>query len=116
MEEKHSGPSGGLTPGQKEVLSLLAAYQEGSVVSRTVINNREGTVTIFAFDKGEGLNEHTASYDALLHILEGRAEITISGKKSFLEQGEVILLPAGRPHAVKALTRFKMLLIMIRTR
>ena len=115
MEEKHIGPSRGLVPGQKKVLSLLAAYQKGSVVSRTIINNREGTVTIFAFDEGEGLSEHTAPFDALVHILEGRAEIKISGKTSIIEQGEAIILPAGRPHAVKALSRFKMLLTIIRT-
>jgi len=114
MEEKHIGSSGGLIPGRKEILSLLAAYQSGSVVSRTIIINRKGTVTIFAFDEGEGLSEHTAPHDALLHILEGRAEITVLGKTSSLEQGEAIILPAGRPHAVRALSRFKMLLTMIR--
>jgi len=115
LEEKHFGPPRGLIPGQKEILSLLVAYQEGSVVSRTIINKREGTVTIFAFDEGEGLSEHTAPYDALLHILEGRAEITISGKTSSVEQGEAIILPAGKPHVVRALSRFKMLLTMVRT-
>ena len=116
MEEKQGTLSRGLGPGQKEVLSSLVAYQNGSVVSRTVINSNAGTVTIFAFDQGEGLSEHTAPYDALLHLLEGEAEVTISGKTSRLEPGEAIILPAGRPHAVRAPKRFKMLLTMIRSK
>ena len=86
------------------------------MVSRTIISARAGTVTLFAFDKGEGLSEHTAPYDALLHILEGKAEVTISGKTSLLEQGEAIVLPAGKPHAVRAPKRFKMMLTMIRSK
>ena len=105
----------GLTPGQKADLSSLVSYQEGSVVSRTLISDRAGTVTLFAFDEGEGLSEHTAPYDALLHILEGEAEVTIAGDRSHLEQGEAIILPAGKPHAVRAPRRFKMLLTMIRS-
>jgi len=115
MGEKRVTLPRGLVPGQKEIVSSLIAYEKGSVVSRTVLNSTAGTVTIFAFDGGEGLGEHTAPYDALLHVLEGRAEITISGKTSPVERGEAIILPAGRPHAVRALSRFKMLLTMIRT-
>jgi len=85
-------------------------------VSRTIISAEAGTVTLFAFDKGEGLSEHTAPYDALLHLLEGEAEVTISGTTSLLEQGEAIILPAGKPHAVRAPKRFKMMLTMIRSK
>jgi len=85
-------------------------------VSRTIISAEAGNVTLFAFDKGEGLSEHTAPYDALLHLLEGEAEVTISGTTSLLEQGEAIILPAGKPHAVRAPKRFKMMLTMIRSK
>ena len=85
-------------------------------MSRTIISAEAGTVTLFAFDKGEGLSEHTAPYDALLHLLEGEAEVTISGTTSLLEQGEAIILPAGKPHAVRAPKRFKMMLTMIRSK
>jgi quercetin dioxygenase-like cupin family protein len=116
MGEEPSGEARGLTPGKKGVVASLVSYQPGSVVSRTIISDRAGTVTLFAFDEGEGLSEHNAPYDALLHLLEGEAEVTISGKTSHLEQGEAIVLPAGKPHAVRALKRFKMLLTMIRSK
>ena len=116
MGEEPSGAKRGLTPGQKGVVASLVSYQPRSVVSRAIINDRAGTVTLFAFDEGEGLSEHTAPYDALLHLLEGEAEVTISGKTSRLEQGEAIVLPAGKPHAVRASKRFKMLLTMIRSK
>lgn len=96
-------------------LADLASYQEGSVVSRTLINRKAGTITLFAFDVGQGLSEHTAPYDALAHILEGDAEITISGKPLELGGGELVLMPANQPHALKALSKFKMLLTMIRS-
>ena len=115
MNEKGSHTQGGPAPGQKANLVSLVSYQEGSVVSRTLLDDKAGTVTLFAFDEGEGLSEHTAPYDALLHLLEGEAEVTIAGKTSHLEQGEAIVLPAGRPHAVRAPRRFKMLLTMIRS-
>jgi quercetin dioxygenase-like cupin family protein len=105
-----------LVPGQKAIIASLVSYQAGSVVSRTIIHERAGTVTLFAFDEGEGLSEHTAPYDALLHLLEGEAQVTISGKTSLLQQGEAIILPAGKPHAVRASRRFKMMLIMIRSK
>jgi quercetin dioxygenase-like cupin family protein len=96
-------------------LSELVSYQEGTVVSRTLVKHPTGTVTVFAFDAGQGLTEHTAAFDALVQILEGRAEITISDKPYRVESGEAILLPANQPHALAALTPFKMLLTMIRS-
>ena len=90
-------------------------YQEASVVSRTIVDKKTGTVTLFAFDEGQGLSEHTAPFDALVHILDGEAEVVISGKTSLLRAGEMIIMPANEPHALKAVKRFKMLLIMIRS-
>lgn len=116
MGEVSSHTTEGLTRGQKGVVASLVSYQPGSVVSRTIISDKAGTVTLFAFDEGEGLSEHAAPYDALLHLLEGQAEVTISGKLIRLEQGEAIILPAGKPHAVRASKRFKMLLTMIRSK
>lgn len=96
-------------------LRNLIDYQEGSVVSREIISKKTGTVTLFAFDKGQGLSEHTAPFDALVYCLEGEVEVTISGNPIQLKEGEMVILPAHQPHALKALYRFKMLLIMIRT-
>lgn len=93
----------------------LVEWQKDSVVSRTVIKRDKGTVTLFAFDKDNALSEHTAPFDALVHILDGEAEITIAGESYTVKAGEAIILPAGRPHAVKARTAFKMLLTMIRS-
>lgn len=95
-------------------LSDLVAYGEGAVVSREVMSKKTGTVTLFAFDKGQGLSEHTAPFDALVCMVEGEAEITISGTPHKLRGGEAIVMPANEPHALKALSRFKMLLVMIR--
>ncbi len=95
-------------------LAELLPYQEGSVVSREIIRKNTGTVTVFAFDKGEGLSEHTAPFDAIVHILDGQAQIYISGKPFKLKKGEAIIMPAHKPHALKAVKRFKMLLILIR--
>ena len=92
----------------------LVAYNEGSVVSRQITKADAGNVTLFAFDKDQELSEHTAPYDALAHVLDGETEITISGKPFHLKAGDAIVMPAGEHHAVKALTRFKMLLTMIR--
>ena len=100
--------------GRKERLASLVNYQQGSVVSRTIINKRAGTVTLFAFDRGETLSEHTAPFDALLHVLEGQALVTVEEKESVINASEAILLPAGKPHSVRAIVRFKMLLTMIR--
>jgi quercetin dioxygenase-like cupin family protein len=93
----------------------LIEYQDGSVVSREIIKKDTGTVTIFAFDKGEGLSEHTAPFDAMVQIIDGKAEITISGNKNVLEAGEMIIMPANEPHALKALEKYKMVLTMIRS-
>jgi quercetin dioxygenase-like cupin family protein len=96
-------------------LDDLVNYQEGAVVSRTLVKHQTGTVTVFAFAAGQGLSEHAAAFDALVQLIEGQAEITIAGKPSRVEKGEVILLPANEPHAVTAITPFKMLLTMIRS-
>jgi quercetin dioxygenase-like cupin family protein len=93
----------------------LINYQDGSVVSRTLVDKKAGTVTLFAFDKGEGLSEHTAPYDALVHVLDGEAEVTISGKALCLNEGEMAILPANQPHALRAVEKFKMILTMIRS-
>jgi len=95
-------------------LNDLVGYQEGTIVSRTIINKDNGTVTIFAFDKDQGLSEHVAPFDALLQVLDGEVEVTISGKKHQLTQGEIIIMPANKPHAVKAVNKFKMMLCMIK--
>ena len=104
------------TAPKSEVLHLanMAMYQDGSVVSRQITKADAGNVTLFAFDKDQELSEHTAPFDALVHILDGRAEIVISGKAFHLETGDAIIMPANEPHALKATTPFKMLLTMIR--
>ncbi len=96
------------------LLLELINYQADSVVSRTIIDKKAGTVTIFAFDKDQGLSEHTAPYDAIVQILEGEAKITVSGKPIIVKQNEMIIMPANQPHALFAVTQFKMLLIMIK--
>ena len=96
-------------------LTDLIKYQAGSVVSRTIIDKKAGTVTLFAFDEGEGLSEHTAPYDALVYVLDGEADIAISGKTIRLKKGELTIMPANEPHALSAVTKFKMLLTMIRS-
>ena len=93
----------------------LIAYQEGAVVSRTLLKRPTGTVTLFAFDQGQGLSEHTAPFDALVHMLDGEAEIVIAGQAHRLSAGEMIVMPAQQPHALSARTAFKMLLTMIRS-
>ncbi len=100
---------------KKLKLEDLIEYQEGNVVSRKIIHKSTGTVTIFAFDKGEGLSEHTAPFDAIVQIIDGKAEITISGDKNILEKGDMIILPANDSHALNAMERFKMVLTMIRS-
>jgi quercetin dioxygenase-like cupin family protein len=96
------------------MLKDMAAYQEHSVVSREIIKKPSGTMTVFAFDKGEGLSEHTAPFDAAVYLLEGEAEIRIDGKPYSVKEGEMIIMPANKPHALKAVTPYKMLLVMIR--
>jgi quercetin dioxygenase-like cupin family protein len=99
---------------QVEELAELLQYQDGSIVSRVLLKNKGGTVTLFAFDVGEGLSEHTAPFDALVVVTDGEAEIEIAGESFKLRQGDTIILPANKPHAVRATSKFKMLLIMIR--
>ena len=101
--------------GQVVRLTDLLDYQEGAVVSRTIIKKDSGTVTLFAFAEGEGLSEHTTPYDALVQILDGEAEITISGKLFRPKEGEMVIMPADEPHALKAIKPFKMLLTMVRS-
>lgn len=95
-------------------LNSLIDYQEDSVVSRTIIDKNTGNVTLFAFDQGEGLSEHTTPYDALVYIIDGEAQITISGKPLKLKKGELTIMPTNEPHALQAVTKVKMLLVMIR--
>jgi quercetin dioxygenase-like cupin family protein len=91
----------------------LVDCQEGSVVSRTVVDKKAGTVTVFAFDAGEGLSEHTAPYDALVYVVDGEAEVVIAGQRVLLRVGEMVVMPANKPHALRAVKRFKMVLTMI---
>ena len=93
----------------------LISYQDGAVVSREILRKPTGNVTVFAFDEGQGLSEHTAPFDALVQVLDGEAEITISGKAHQVGAGALILMPAGQPHALHATHRFKMILTMIRS-
>jgi quercetin dioxygenase-like cupin family protein len=101
-------------PAEVKQLVDLLQYQEGSIVSRVLLKNQGGTVTLFAFEVGEGLSEHTAPFDALVVVTDGEADIEVAGENFKVRRGETIILPANRPHAVRAATRFKMLLIMIR--
>ena len=91
----------------------LVAYQDGSVVSRMIVYKKSGTITLFAFDAGEGLSEHTAPFDAIATIIDGEAEISIEKTGYHLTEGQMIIMPAGKPHALRAKTRFKMILAMI---
>ena len=104
------------TAPKSEVLKMteLVNYQDGSVVSRQITKADAGNVTLFAFDQDQELSEHTAPFDALAHVLDGEAEIKISGKPYHLKTGDAIIMPADEPHAIRALQRFKMLLTMIR--
>jgi len=102
---------------QNNIFSLvdLVSYQTGSVVSKTLIEKKTGTVTLFAFDKGEGLSEHTAPFDAMVLVLDGMAEISIAGNPVKVRQGEMIIMPGNKPHALRAVEQFKMMLTMIRS-
>ena len=104
-------------PTKSEIMNLnsMTEYQDGAVVSRTLIKEKTGTITLFAFDKGQELSEHTTPYDALVYINDGTAEITISGKVHKLGKGEMIIMPANEPHALKAQEKFKMMLVMIKS-
>ncbi len=96
-------------------LNSLIDYQDNSVVSKTLIDKKVGTVTLFAFDKDQGLSEHTTPFDALVYIFDGEAEITISGKPYHLKKDQMLIMPANEPHALKAIEKYKMMLIMIRS-
>ena len=111
---KNDERSGELHEGVWRLLDLVD-YQSGSVVSREIIKKKTGTVTLFAFDEGQGLSEHTTPFDALVCILDGEAEITISGRPNRLRAGEMVIMPANEPHALKAIKRYNMLLVMIRS-
>jgi quercetin dioxygenase-like cupin family protein len=100
---------------EKQNLDQLAEYQKGSVVSKSLLAKKSGNITLFAFDKGEGLSEHTAPFDAYVQILDGQADITISGNVHTLTAGEMIIMPANEPHALKGVEAFKMLLVMIKS-
>jgi quercetin dioxygenase-like cupin family protein len=100
---------------QAAMLAESIDYQKGSVVSKTIIDKKTGTVTLFAFDKDQGLSEHTTPFDALVYLLGGEARITISGTPILAKEGEMVIMPANEPHSLKASKRFKMLLIMIRS-
>jgi quercetin dioxygenase-like cupin family protein len=101
--------------GKAMELSGMVEYHTGSVVSRTIIDKPSGTLTLFAFEKGQGLSEHTAPFDAMVYILDGEAEVKISGKTLHLKQGEMVIMPANEPHALRATARFKMMLAMIKS-
>jgi quercetin dioxygenase-like cupin family protein len=115
IEMNQNGNSAKKLAAQAVNLTGMIDYQAGSVVSRTIIDKKAGTVTLFAFDEGEGLSEHTAPYDALVYILDGEADIVISGKAVRLKKGELTIMPANEPHSLSAVTKFKMLLTMIRS-
>ena len=100
--------------GRVLVINDLVQYQEGAVASRMIVFKKTGTITLFAFDAGEGLSEHSAPYDAILEVTDGEAEVSIAGSKSIVRKGELIILPANKPHAVQARQRFRMTLTMIR--
>ncbi len=100
--------------GQKFMATEAVAYSTQAVISRQVIKGEKGNITLFAFDKGEGLSEHTAPFDAMVMLLDGKAGITIGGKLNILQAGEAIIMPANVPHALNAMERFKMMLVMIR--
>lgn len=108
------GDDAGIAPGAAHRLVDLMSIQEGAIVSRTLVDREAGTVTLFAFDGGQGLSEHTAPYDALVQVLDGSVEITIAGEPVVAHAGEIVVMPAGRPHSLRALEPFRMLLVMIR--
>ncbi len=105
-----------LQPAKVKRLVDVVDYQEGAIVSATLLEKDAGTVTVFAFDQGQGLSEHTAPFDAMVYILDGKAEIRISSQPNLLEKGDMIIMPANEPHALKAIEKFKMLLVMIKSR
>jgi quercetin dioxygenase-like cupin family protein len=101
--------------GQVARLIDLVDYQTGSIVSRTIIDKPTGTLTLFSFEKGQGLSEHTAPFDAMVYVIDGEAEVTIAGKPLLVKKGEMVIMPANQPHALRAVSRFKMMLVMIKS-
>jgi len=114
MKSRESGVKQGVT-GRAIALAGLLDYQKDAIVSRTLIDCKTGTVTLFAFDKGQGLSEHTAPFDALVYIADGEAAVYVAGRKNAVKAGELIVMPAGKPHALTAEKKFKMLLVMVRS-
>ncbi len=114
MKQKETPAGAERLAAQVMSLTELADYQKDSIVSRTIIDKKSGTVTFFAFDEGQGLSEHTAPFDALVYLLDGEADISISGKIFHLKEGGMIVMPANHPHSLKATKKFKMMLTMIR--
>ena len=92
----------------------IIEYQKDAVVSKTIIKKEKGTITVFAFDKEQGLSEHTAPFDALVQVLDGKADVIIDSESNIVQAGEMIIMPANKPHALKAIEKFKMMLVMIR--
>lgn len=114
MTPEKSNPEETSAPGHGSPLTDLVQYQDGSVVSRVLLKRESGSATLFAFDQSQALSEHTTPYDALVVILDGEVEITISGRAHRVKQGEMLVMPANQPHALRAITRFKMILTMLR--
>jgi quercetin dioxygenase-like cupin family protein len=114
MGREKMGDGTGYPAGRRARIADLVEYREGSVVSRILAKKESGSVTLFAFDRGQDLSEHTAPFDALVHVLDGEARFEIAGQRHQLQAGEMILLPANEPHSVSATERFKMVLIMLR--
>ena len=113
MPKNDQAPGGDGSRPRAVVLAEMMDYQEDAVVSKTVLAKEAGTLTLFAFDDGQGLSEHTAPFDALIYILDGEAEVTISGRPIPMKSGEMVIMPANKSHALQAVGRFKMLLVMI---
>ncbi len=115
MESKRGMPAVSVLMSRALGLADLVDYQDGAVVSKTIIKKKTGTVTVFAFAKGEGLSTHSAPFDALVQILDGDARITIAGRPLKVKKGEMVIMPANKPHALKALKPFKMMLVMVKS-
>jgi quercetin dioxygenase-like cupin family protein len=113
-EDGKGGCNGGMPAGEAVELKALVEYQPGAIVSREIARTKGGTATLFAFEAGQGLSEHTAPFDAIVTVLEGEAEVTVGGKPASPKAGQALLMPANVPHAVRAEVRFKMLLLMLR--
>jgi quercetin dioxygenase-like cupin family protein len=114
MGLKQAPEQTGLSPAEPVELAKLVAYQDGGVVSRTLVKKEGGTVTVFAFDEGQALSEHTAPFDAIVQVLDGSVELVIGGRSVKAQTGQTVLMPASVPHAVNATTKFKMLLTMVK--